>query len=55
MMMTVQKSKPYVKITITKLQSFPVEEMCNFKENHIFIAANQLNVKTVFTRWILET
>lgn len=51
----VENSKRYVKIAITKLQTFPVEEMCNSTENHIFIAANQLNVKTVLTRWILET
>lgn len=50
MMMMVENSKQYVKIAITKLQTFPVEEMCNSRENHIFIAANQLNVKTVLTR-----
>lgn len=51
----VENSKWYVKIAITKLQTFPVEEMCNSKENHVFIAANQWNVKIVITRWILET
>lgn len=51
----VENSKQYVKIAITKLQTFPVEEMCNSTKNRIFIAANQLNVKTVLTRWILET